>query len=117
NAEGDLEEGERGDGESGGGSVEESTAAIASAAATAAVLSDLPAALAADSDGVGGFSGEQPAGAPGNNNNNNGAVDENLGTAETGDANIVAPLDGGLDAYLQLASHSGALLEGSGDDG
>ncbi|CAM9995975.1 unnamed protein product [Ectocarpus fasciculatus] len=69
----------------------------------------------------GGVTNEGPgAGDEGNasvNDNGDGDVDVDLGRAGTGDFNVVAPLDGGLDAYLQLASDGGAAVGGGATGG
>eukprot|EP00752_Nemacystus_decipiens_P010533 g9379.t1 len=113
---------ERSDGTAEEAGVDESTAAVASVAASGRGA-DATLSGAADSSseaqalgGGGDSTGGPEAGADDGRNNNINEDDDggNVGTAETGAANIVAPLDGGLDAYLQLASDSGALHGGGG---
>ncbi|CBJ25454.1 expressed unknown protein [Ectocarpus siliculosus] len=70
------------------------------------------------SDGGGATrEGSDPGGGGSTSPNDNDDGDVGLGQGETGDFNVVAPLDGGLDAYLQLASDGGAVVGGGAAGG
>ncbi|CAB1102446.1 unnamed protein product [Ectocarpus sp. CCAP 1310/34] len=68
----------------------------------------------------GGGDTQEGSGSNGRGNtstNENDDADIGLGQAEMGDFNVVAPLDGGLDAYLQLVSDGRAVAGGGAAGG